>query len=203
MQSVKMGFVEAVKTCFSKVFTFTGRARRSEYWYWALFAFLVSILFSILTEVIPEDRNDLWLFFFGVYGVWALFNFFASFAVGVRRLHDIGRSGWWYGAQIIFGFVWTFVMLIWLCVIVYRADVDGIDVGSTITPFIPWLIVSGITALPFFIYCVVLLVWACTDSTPGANKYGANPKGLEVEHTCAPSIEEVDVFETKEETPSL
>ena len=46
-----MGFVEAIKTCFGKYATFEGRARRSEYWYFCLFNFLVGILLGWIPVV--------------------------------------------------------------------------------------------------------------------------------------------------------
>jgi uncharacterized membrane protein YhaH (DUF805 family) len=187
MQPTKMGFVEAVKTCFSKAFTFTGRARRSEYWYWTLFSFLVSLPFSIFAEVVPEDRVLLLLPILGVYGLWALFQTIASLAVSVRRLHDIGRSGWWYGAGMIYVFVWVVVMVVWLCAVAYVTPI-GEDTLGMLSPFVPWLIVCLITYLPYIIYSIVLLVWFCTDSTPGVNKYGENPKGVEVPEMCTPDL---------------
>ena len=57
-----------------------------------------------------------------------------------------------------------------------------------LSPFVPWLIVCLITYLPYIIYSIVLLVWFCTDSTPGVNKYGENPKGVEVPEMCTPDL---------------
>ncbi|MBR2863319.1 MAG: DUF805 domain-containing protein, partial [Bacteroidaceae bacterium] len=72
-----MGFVEAIKTCFSKYATFSGRATRSEYWWWALFTALVSwILFFVFPILVP---------------IAGLVFLLPSLAVLVRRLHDTGR----------------------------------------------------------------------------------------------------------------
>jgi uncharacterized membrane protein YhaH (DUF805 family) len=85
-----MDFVTAVKTALGKFATFEGRARRAEYWWFALFNLLVMVLTMTLDAVV-----------FG--GEMAPFNIVASLvllvpniAVGVRRLHDLDRSGWWY-----------------------------------------------------------------------------------------------------------
>lgn len=84
-----MDFVTAVKTVLGKFATFSGRARRAEYWWFALFNLLVQIATVTLDIVL-----------FG--GEVAPFNMVATLvllipnlAVGVRRLHDIDRSGWW------------------------------------------------------------------------------------------------------------
>lgn len=90
-----MGFQEAVKKCFSEYITFTGRAARSELWWFVLFIFLGNLVFSFL---------DRMLFGSGMDGqqvsiLGALFSlavFLPSIAVGVRRLHDLDKSGWWY-----------------------------------------------------------------------------------------------------------
>lgn len=70
-------FGAAIKTCFNKFASFEGRANRSEYWYWWLFTFLLNF--------VP---------FVG--WIAALVTLIPSISVAVRRLHDIGKSGWWY-----------------------------------------------------------------------------------------------------------
>lgn len=187
MQSASMGFKEAVKTCFSKAFTFTGRARRAEYWYWYLFSIIVSLPLSILIEVIPEDNWALMLAVALVALGWNLFNSIATFAVCVRRLHDIGRSGWWYGGQIIYGFVWVLLMLIGVFAAALFA-VDG-DADFSLSSLTVWLVIALVTYIPLLAYSIVLLVWFCQDSMPGPNKYGENPKGVELVQMCGPGLE--------------
>lgn len=84
-----MDFQESVKTCFRKYATFAGRARRSEFWYWQLFALIGGIVFAIVDEfIMPTDV--------GAFGwIFAVVTLCPDFAVGARRLHDIGKSGWW------------------------------------------------------------------------------------------------------------
>lgn len=98
-----MGFSEAVKTCLSKYVTLEGRARRSEYWYFALFAFLCSIVLTFIGGLIKFP-------FLGYLASIALF--LPSLAVAVRRLHDTDRSGWWYliGIVPIVGVIWLLVL---------------------------------------------------------------------------------------------
>ncbi|MBZ8132190.1 hypothetical protein CLD20_02765 [Afifella sp. IM 167] len=82
-------FGEAVATCFRKYVTFSGRANRPELWYFVLFNLIVSLALGFATGF-DQDRSDV------ANGVWTLLTFLPSLAVSVRRLHDIGRSGWWY-----------------------------------------------------------------------------------------------------------
>jgi len=86
-----MTFGESIKTClFEKYATFSGTAPRSEYWWFILFTFLSFVPFVAL-EVASSDPTP-WLLLQFVWGVLILL---PQIAVGARRLHDIGRSGWW------------------------------------------------------------------------------------------------------------
>ena len=174
MENTSMGFFEAVKSCFSKAFVFSGRARRSEYWWWTLFSLVVGIALSMVEEVVPED-NPLLMMLYGL-GLLAgsLYLGIATIAVTVRRLHDTGRSGWWYGADIIARIVWTIWIVVEIVTLAMNAE-DELTSTAIIGAMLVKLIVS---VIPFIIYNIVLLVWYCTDSQPGANKYGENPKGV-------------------------
>ena len=82
-----MTFVQAIKSVFSKYATFSGRARRSEYWYFYLFNVIVGVIVEIAALVAP------FLSYVGI--VYSLATFVPGLAVCWRRLHDIGRSGVW------------------------------------------------------------------------------------------------------------
>ncbi|PWB70278.1 MAG: DUF805 domain-containing protein [Holophagae bacterium] len=70
---------------------FKGRARRTEYWMFVLFNIIISVVLSIIDRVIGTPEMGL-----GILGtLYALAVLLPSLAVGVRRLHDTGRSGWW------------------------------------------------------------------------------------------------------------
>ena len=84
-----MGFVEAVGVCFEKYATFSGRARRSEYWFFFLFGFLASIVTGIFDYAIFDGEVR------PISGLLGLATFLPSLAVAVRRFHDIDVSGWW------------------------------------------------------------------------------------------------------------
>jgi len=76
-----MDFVQAIKSCLGQYATFSGRASRSEYWWFFLFQVLVMVATSMLGDVIN--------------GIASLALLLPALAVGARRLHDIGRTGWW------------------------------------------------------------------------------------------------------------
>lgn len=97
-----MTFAEAVTICFQKYADFDGRARRSEYWYFCLFDMLLSAVAS---------------FIFGgdsiITSIVSLLTLLPGLAVGCRRLHDIGKSGWCQLLHLI-PIVGSIVLLIWL-----------------------------------------------------------------------------------------
>ncbi len=116
-----MTMMEAVSAVFSKYATFSGRSRRSEYWYFTLFNLLVALVLNFLSRYIGA--------FDFIAGIYSLATLVPGLAVAVRRLHDTGRSGFW-------------LLLVLIPI-----------VGS-----------------------IILIVWCATDSQPGENQYGANPK---------------------------
>ncbi len=72
--------------CFKKYATFEGRARRKEYWMFVLFNAIISTIASALSKIFG--------FFTVIYIIYAIAIIIPSLSVGVRRLHDIGKSGW-------------------------------------------------------------------------------------------------------------
>lgn len=108
---------------------FNGRARRQEYWMFTLFNVLILIGLMIVAGILGTLSEALAFVGIALYMIYALATLIPTIAVVVRRLHDTGKSGWYY-----------FIGLIPL--------------------------VGGI----------ILLVALCTDSDPGDNQYGANPK---------------------------
>ena len=115
---------------------FNGRARRSEYWLFALFVALVQMATGILSWFVGGDLSEdafatpasaiIALLYFG----FCLYIFVPSVAVSFRRLHDSGRTAWW--------------MLLVLIPILGH---------------------------------LVLLIFMILDGTPGANRFGDDPKG--------------------------
>lgn len=88
---------DSIRTVLSKYATFSGRAARSEFWWWVLFVIIVHIGTSILDGIIvgPVFGEGA---FHGpelITGLVSLALFLPGLAVTVRRLHDVGRSGWW------------------------------------------------------------------------------------------------------------
>lgn len=90
-----MRFGVAVKTCFRKYARFTGRASRSEYWWFSLFFWLAICLITSLSLVSGLLSPLLVLAGMGVTAAAVLVMLLPALAVSVRRLHDCNLSGWW------------------------------------------------------------------------------------------------------------
>ena len=93
--SQEIGFGDAIKICFNKFADFEGRARRSEFWWWYLFTVLVG-----------------WIPYIG----WlaSLVFLIPTLAVGARRLHDTGRSGWLQFLMLV-PCIGSIILIIWWC----------------------------------------------------------------------------------------
>jgi uncharacterized membrane protein YhaH (DUF805 family) len=99
-----MDIVEAVKTCLRKYAAFGGRASRSEYWWFALFYFVLSVVVSMFSDVLNA-----------LVGLGLLV---PSLAVGTRRLHDIGKSGW-------LQLIWLVPLIGWALMIYWLVQPTG------------------------------------------------------------------------------
>lgn len=168
-----MEFGEAIKSVFNKYATFSGRARRSEYWYF----YLLNILVSFGIGMIPFVNI--------LGGLWSLAVLIPTLAVTVRRFHDIGKSGWWFLVMIIPGIAFSGVFIYFIIKLVMDAQAMGISVENmddyeSIMELIKAqsssLKLMGILFLVSIVVFVWQIIWLVTDSEPGENKYGPNPK---------------------------
>lgn len=164
-----MNMMQSVKTCFRKYADFSGRATRSEFWWFFLFEFLVFILFDTFdvevfsffpsddgAETVGQQVFSLLGFSNGLFATLSgVLIFLPSLAVSVRRLHDIGWSGWW----LIILYVSFFVDI----------PFKGLPDSAPET-----LLVSSVLLLVFLFFCVL---WA-RKGRAGKNKYG-HPDGYE------------------------
>ena len=103
-----MDFQTSIKTCFKKYTDFSGRALRSEFWWFELFLFIGTIVAAIIDTMMLgytfEDYGPINIIFSVVTSLPAI-------AVGARRLHDINRSGWW--QLLILTLIGIILLIIW------------------------------------------------------------------------------------------
>lgn len=108
-----MTFTESIKACMvNKLFITSGRANRSEYWYGQLCFILIGFGFGVMSAMIPDkSAQEILLIPFFAFTLWFII---ASLTSTIRRLHDIGQSGW----AICIGFIpylGALILLIYLC----------------------------------------------------------------------------------------
>ena len=146
-----VGIFKAYGMMFKNYSNFSGRSRRSEYWGAAVANFLIMLVAGFLAffmfydhmvAIAPylEYTDDFstvmrliqpLMWYFVIFILYAIILIIPSISMTVRRLHDTGKSGWYY-----------------------------------LLSFIP------------YVGSIIILVLTLLDSTPGPNKYGPNPKGV-------------------------
>jgi uncharacterized membrane protein YhaH (DUF805 family) len=104
-----MSFVQAIKSGFSHYVTFSGRACRSEYWFWVLFAVLGGLITAALDAAIFGYHPGVSPF----NGIFGLVIFLPGLAVAARRLHDIDRTAWW--LLILLTGIGAILLIVWYC----------------------------------------------------------------------------------------
>ena len=153
------------KVVFENYANFSGRARRSEYWYFTLANIIISLLLMGLDKALGLK--------IGISNLYSLAVFLPGLAVSVRRLHDIGKSGKLLLLVYVAIIVLTIVMVVsGLSVFMSAMNPSGINPSSMgalgMGFFIPLILI-----LAMFIYMLVLFF---TNGDSGSNKYGPDPK---------------------------
>lgn len=141
-----------LRTLFKKSVCWQGRSPRVEFFTFTIINALILILFPFLFMVLGIDSVLFLIGFLFLFIPWMLCAALANISLHIRRLHDLGKSGWWF----------------WLIMMLYSLTGSITDVllskASGISAFI---IVSLIGFAPF--------LWAALPSQKGKNKYGVNP----------------------------
>ena len=146
-----MTFTESVKTCLQKFIDFSGRASRSEYWWFFLFTLVVRIV-------------TFWIPFVGT--IIALALLLPNLSVTARRLHDINRTGWWMLMPLGLG----------LAGIIVGAIFGAATAGDDEWGFILVILLGTAGGLVGFVVgYLVLLYFLIQSSDPAPNRYGPSP----------------------------
>ena len=167
------GFVESIRLFFTQYATFSGRSRRSEFWYVVLFQFVLGFVISIFE--LPQMSN-----------IVQLLLLIPNLALQCRRLHDIGRSGNWIWAQVIATVFFLIAMLYLVVFMIYtipEVKDQYIQMGIDVSIFynyngllnIPGLVIAVMVIAAIAIF-IMFLVFDCTDSQKGTNQYGPSSK---------------------------
>jgi uncharacterized membrane protein YhaH (DUF805 family) len=93
---------------------FSGRARRKEYWMFILFHVIVTFILAIVASVFSTTEEPTSYAIFIILGIYILATFIPALALSVRRLHDVGKSGWFYLINFI-PYIGGFILIIFAC----------------------------------------------------------------------------------------
>lgn len=186
-----MSFKRAVKQCWEKYAIFDGRSRRSECWWFGLFSLLVFILPLAVSLLLSTAFNgssqgvELLGYVIAIVMLIVLLGTgilltVPMLSVATRRLHDVGRSGWWIVGDI------GLSLLSWVVFSIASSSVGIAD--SSVHMSLPMkLMVICDSSMPLFILVATLmlaqvaltltiLVYTMLDSHKGENRYGPSPK---------------------------
>lgn len=166
-----MGFGEAVASCFSKYANFSGRAPRSEYWWWFLFVILISICIWVAAGILFAATKGIAIAGLMV-GLLYLGLLLPNISVSVRRLHDLNRSGWWLGLSFFLSFL-VLGMAIPIGIRALENHTNGLPPAYGVPPAA--FIVSRVLELIHTLYGLLLFIWFCMGGTRGANRFGDDP----------------------------
>ena len=166
------GFGGAVATCFRKYSSLRGRASRSEYWYWVLFVFLTywaPLMLGGWLAGINEGLGSLCMLVPSILGfVYAS----PGICVGVRRLHDIGRSGWFVLLKIVPYCTFIVLGILMVALSVMHVNEPGevaeksVLIDTRLFQSLIWLYLAG---------KFVLAILSSFPGQNGANRYGEAP----------------------------
>ena len=101
-----MSFTQAISSGFKNYVGFSGRASRSEYWFWVLFQAILVVAAGVVDAALGTKGV--------LQGLAGLVVLLPNIAVGIRRLHDIDRSGWWLLISLVPLIGWI-VLIVWDC----------------------------------------------------------------------------------------
>ena len=186
-----MSFKRAVKQCWEKYALFDGRSRRSEYWWFCIFSLLVILLplavSLLLTSAFhgASEGVELLGYIVAILMVIVLIGtaiilMFPLLSVMTRRLHDVGRSGWWVFGDMVSGIVALFVFSL-------AYNYTGIAESSIhlnlfmkfraiYESSVPLFALVSALILTHLVIALTVIFFTLLDSHKGENRYGTSPK---------------------------
>lgn len=167
----------AISVCFSRYFTFSGRARRPEYWWFVLFVVVVSGILALIDSALfgppGDEKGDQTG---PLQGLFQLVTFIPMLAAGWRRMHDTGRTGWLLLLPVMVSVALVFVLIFGVALFGVTHEVAG---GAASPEEAGALGISlGMAALGgiALIVVYVLMIWWLTRPTePQDNRFGPVP----------------------------
>lgn len=165
-----MTFALAVRTCLSNYATFSGRARRPEYWWFFLFVVLGGIVASLIDGALfgfgTEDEPETQI----VGPLWSLAMFLPLLAAGWRRMHDTGRPGWYLLIPMLISFAGLFLLGFGMAPFLAVGGPEAIGPGLG-----AGLALVAVLTVAQLVASLLILWWLTRPSQKGRNEYGPEP----------------------------
>ena len=189
-----MPFSQAIKTCLRRYVDFSGRATRAEFWWWWLGCGLVAGMMNLLQAALiasvafewwPENWGfgPLALLAFVVAQVGRIFNLaliLPSLAVTSRRLHDIGRSGWW---QLLWWPPASLALVLGVAPFLIYGPFRLMGLGEDsfsrdAAPWVLYVLISAFIALAVVgaVTFILAVTWLSRQGQPLPNRFGPDPR---------------------------
>lgn len=146
-------FSDAVKLFFKNFKNFKGRSTASEYWYSALFTITISFIIAV-TQIALSLGNV-------ISGIFGLILIIPNTSLAIRRLHDVGKSGWWFAPFVLYS-IYSDITLFTV------SDTDELIENP----------LFGLFGLVIFVFAIMLFIWSIKPSQPFTNKWGPSAQHL-------------------------
>ena len=162
-------FIDAIKRGFQNYFKFSGRATRAEYWWFILFTQLLNFV-----GIVPVLG---WI----IAPLVSIASIIPSISLSVRRLHDIGKSGWWMMVWVGIGLIWVFWSIFLLSGVDSIVDENWIREESDAFWLRVW-VSAGVLLIASIALMIVWVVWFVRKGDKGPNKYGLDPRQVTIDN---------------------
>ena len=186
-----MTLPQTARQCLRKYANFSGRATRAEFWWWYLAMSLVLMGLAIIDGIINMAFLALSI------GIIIPLSLLVGVAIVLpfltvtsRRLHDIGRSGWWQVAwyaidivaSLVFLVAWVFVFILLLGGTTNGSnEVEGSNGGTSLPVWVPLLAAALVSSGTIIAVYVWALLWLVRPGQPGPNRFGSDPRAWDDE----------------------
>ena len=164
-----IGFLEAIKLASSRILDFSGRSRRSEFWWWILIILVANwVLTSLVSNLMISTLMSIIIMFFGL-------------AATARRLHDAGKSAWWVYISYAIGIVYNFLAstspaLVELMDKAKSGALSSSTMEKLMTENASEFTTYGFLGILMAIFALIVAIMCAMDSKQAPNKYGESPK---------------------------
>ena len=194
-----MTIQDSIKQCLRKYADFSGRATRAEYWWWVLATIIASAIVGAIDSSIVSFAGGYKAgYTFSPLGtIFGLAVLLPDLAVTARRLHDIGKTGWWqlvWFATAVIAWIPFIIGLIVLLVGIFGGMggdwysyapmgeehfSEGRSFGVSFDVLVPLIIGLVISLLITLVIVIWAIVWLARQGQTGPNRFGPDPRALD------------------------